>query len=708
MKLRWKYFIVLLVASLTPMLIVTLISQNASKKLGRSISAQTRTVLMETVRREIVSATENYAMITRRSKSTIEFALAALIREASIGKNLPVPEPQKVYFASDFENPATAPQDLTPSALHSKILADGRLEPKPVSYAHPSFLLAPGVEHTQRAVSDDIARLTRLTPGLMGITKEVEGAILWIYASTESGVHISYPGHGGYPKGYDPRQRRWYTRAKQMGAMDWSPPIIDATTRQLTFTVSAPFYKSEGAIAGVAAIDVLIPNVLLKSLISSQWSKRMKSFLVGHSLPDTKEERELWILSQEEQDYSAGYKGVRPEGGLFFDVRREEFAQLLPLFEEKKSGYFEKPYQGEDSFWAFASIFPDLHFVIIAPKAMVMELPDAVGERFTSYTRGQTMISIVAVVIVIVLVSGLALFFSRLNTRNLMSIVGGFKRLARGDLSARLDLRFNDERDLMVTSFNQIIPRLKENLRMSRTLGLAKDVQQSLLPSSDPELLGFDIAGTSLYCEETGGDYYDFIRISEDRLAVVVGDVSGHGVSSALLMATARALVMQRTTLPGPTAGIINDVNRHLSLDTSDSGNFMTFFYCELAAGNREVRWVRAGHDPALLYDPEKDGFDELRGRGLALGLDDGFEYEEYKRSLTPEQIMVIGTDGIWEMRDEAGNMFGKQRLKATIRSHQTSSAKQIIVAITDTLNAFRGTKEPEDDITMVVIKAAA
>jgi sigma-B regulation protein RsbU (phosphoserine phosphatase) len=706
MKLRWKYFIVLLVASLAPMLAVTVISQNASKKLAAALSAQTQTELMETVRREIVSATENYALITRRSKSSMEFALAALVREAGIVHSLPVPDPGEVYFAADFEDPGRAPQDLVPSELHSKILADGRLAPKPVSYRHPNFLLAPGV--APAAAQDEIARLSRLTPALVGIFEEMEGAILWLYASSESGVHISYPGHGGYPSDYDPRQRPWYTRAKQKMQLNWGPPIVDATTGQLTFTVSSPFYSAGGVMAGVAAIDVLIPKVLLKSLISAQWSQQMKSFMVGFSDPDSDGRRELWILSQDEQDYSAGYTGAYSKSGLFFDVRRDTFSKLLPLFEAQKSGSFERPYQGEDALWAFATIFPELHFVIIAPKQMVMQLPETVGDSFSRYTRGQALITIGAVIVVILLVSGLALFFSRTNTRDLMTIAHGFKRLGRGDLSARLDLRFNDERDLIVTSFNQITPRLREHLRMSRTLGLAKDVQQRLLPRRDPELAGFDIAGTSLYCEETGGDYYDFIPMTAHRMAVVVGDVSGHGVSSALLMATARALVMQRTALPGPTAGIINDVNRHLSMDTADTGNFMTFFYCELTAKSREVRWVRAGHDPALLYDPERDRFDELRGSGMALGLDDGFEYEEYRRTLKPNQIVLIGTDGIWEMRGASGEMFGKQRLKAKIREHPDATARDLIGAITDALNDFRGEMLPEDDVTMVVIKAVA
>jgi phosphoserine phosphatase RsbU/P len=706
MKLRWKFFFILLVASLTPMMVVTFINQKASKKLSRTILAQTQSELMETVRREIISATENYALITRRSKSSIEFALAALIREAGLTQTRPAPDPSKVYFASDFENPGTAPADLTRSSLHAQILTDGRQVPKPVSYAHPNFILAPGVN--PGAVGEEIARLKLLSPALAAIASEMEDALLWLYACTESGVHISYPGHGGYPQGYDPRQRPWYLRAQKKGHMAWGPPIIDATTRQLTFTISAPFYKSEEEIAGVAALDVLIPKVLLKGHISAQWSQQMKSFLVGLSDPDEEGQRELWVLSQEEQDYSAGYQEASAKKGLFFDVRREEFAELLPLFKKSNTGSFERPYQGEEAFWAYASIFPDLHFVIVAPKAMVTALPEQVGEHFSSYTRGLTVNSLVAVAIVVAVVSGLALLFSRITTRHLGTIVHDFKRLGRGDFSTRLNLRFNDERDLIVTAFNQIMPRLQEHLRMRRALGLAKDVQQSLLPRSDPRLPGFDIAGASLYCEETGGDYYDFLSITEERLAVVVGDVSGHGVSSALLMATARALVMQRATLPGATAGIVGDVNRLLSLDTSDTGNFMTFFYCELTAGRSEVRWVRAGHEPALIYDPRQDRFDELKGCGIALGLDDSFGYEEYRRLLNPEEIVLIGTDGIWEMRSETGEMFGKQRLKAVIRELKIATAQEIIAGITRTLDDFRGHREPEDDVTMVVIKALA
>jgi sigma-B regulation protein RsbU (phosphoserine phosphatase) len=304
-------------------------------------------------------------------------------------------------------------------------------------------------------------------------------------------------------------------------------------------------------------------------------------------------------------------------------------------------------------------------------------------------------------------VAFIAFFTSRTSTRRVIKIVDAFRRLAQGDFSVRLNFRLKDERNQMITTFNEIVPKLEEHLRMSTALGVAQEIQQSLLPKKDPVLKGFDISGSSVYCDETGGDYYDFIEIDPDRLAVVVGDVSGHGVSSALLMATARALIMLRASMPGHAAGIINDVNKHLSLDSHHTGNFMTFFYCELTSMERQVCWVRAGHDPALLYDSNTGEFDELKGYGLALGVDYTFEYDAFNRTLVPGQIVLIGTDGIWEMHNEAGDMFGKERVKEIIRSNTTATAKEIIGLITRALNRFRGTKQPEDDVTMVVIKVS-
>ncbi len=699
MKLRWKYFIVLLMVSLVPLTIVTWISQKASEKLGASISAKARQTLTETVSREMVFATENYAMITRRAKSSLELGLHVLVQEAESALVRPSVIPPKIYFADDFDDSQAAPKDLAPSMNHMKMSKDGQLSPKLVSYQNPNFLVAPGV--ALEDVNTDIARLTRLIPALKSIVHEFGRELFWIYASLESGVHISYPGHGGYPAGYDPRERPWYIRAKKKGSILWGPPIVDATTKQLTFTVSAPFYRPDGSLAGVAAIDVLIQQVLLESEISAQWSKNMRSFLVGSEDHLGSGEKRLWVLTQKQDD--AIDKDLNT--GRVFPQANSEFNNLIRYAENRKSGYIDMPYRGVDSFWAFAGIFPDLYFVIVVPKSEVMDLPENIADMFSSYTDGQAAISATAVVLALVFVTGIAFFTSRTSTKRVVKVVDAFRRLAKGDFSVRLNFRINDERNLLITTFNEIVPKLREHLSMRTALGVAQEVQQSLLPTHDPTLQGFDISGASVYCYETGGDYYDFINIDPDRLALVVGDVSGHGVPSALLMATARAFFMQRVSMRGQAAEIMNDVNKQLSLDLHQTGNFMTFFYCELIRSQRKVCWVRAGHDPALLYDTDSGEFDELKGHGLALGVDYTFKYEEFSRILAPGQIVVIGTDGIWEMHDEAGEIFGKDRLKEIIRKNASATAKEMIAAINTSLNQFRGSERLEDDITMVVIK---
>jgi sigma-B regulation protein RsbU (phosphoserine phosphatase) len=350
----------------------------------------------------------------------------------------------------------------------------------------------------------------------------------------------------------------------------------------------------------------------------------------------------------------------------------------------------------------------DQYFVIVVPKSEIMTLPEEVGQMFVGYSKKQRAITGVAVLLALFFVGIVALFTSRFSTGHILTIVDAWKRLAKGDFSVRLKARMKDERAQLIHAFNEIVPKIEEHMRMSIALGLAQEVQQSLLPQSDPSFPGFDIAGASIYCDETGGDYYDFIETKRDgqaALAVVVGDVSGHGVSSALLMATARALIMLRSSMPGEAAGIINDVNRYLSLDTAKTGNFMTFFYSEITEREAEIRWVRAGHDPALVYDPSTDTFDELKGQGVPLGFDDSIEYDSFHRCIEPGQVIMIGTDGIWEMHNKAGEMFGKEALKEIIRNNHSASARQIVDTVTETLEQFREDEAQEDDITLVVIK---
>jgi sigma-B regulation protein RsbU (phosphoserine phosphatase) len=242
-----------------------------------------------------------------------------------------------------------------------------------------------------------------------------------------------------------------------------------------------------------------------------------------------------------------------------------------------------------------------------------------------------------------------------------------------------------------------------------KALALAGEVQKSLLPQSKPRIPGLDVAGKNISCDEIGGDYFDFLLRGESSnapLSVVVGDITGHGVDAALLMTTARAFLRMRASQSGTISDIITAMNRHLTQDVLESGRFMTLFYMTLDPEEKRIDWVRAGHDPAVIYDPASDRFEELRGAGVALGVDEAFNYiANHKKNITNGQIIAIGTDGIWEAYNKDGKMFGKDRFKEIIRQYSNESAGGILNAVFNDLEQFTKGQKPEDDITLVIIK---
>ena len=242
-----------------------------------------------------------------------------------------------------------------------------------------------------------------------------------------------------------------------------------------------------------------------------------------------------------------------------------------------------------------------------------------------------------------------------------------------------------------------------------KALALAGEVQKSLLPQSEPQVQGLDIAGRNISCEEIGGDYFDFLwrqEYPDAYFSVIVGDITGHGVDAALLMTAARAFLRMRASQSGSISQIVTEMNRHLAQDVLDTGRFMTLFYLTLDPQENQIGWVRAGHDPAIIYDPARDTFEELMGNGIALGVDENFTYpENHKTGLAEGQIIAVGTDGIWETCNQDGEMFGKERFREIIRRDANHGARDILNAVYDELNEFTKGLKAEDDITLVIVK---
>jgi sigma-B regulation protein RsbU (phosphoserine phosphatase) len=318
-----------------------------------------------------------------------------------------------------------------------------------------------------------------------------------------------------------------------------------------------------------------------------------------------------------------------------------------------------------------------------------------------------------AILVNALLFIGVGIYLTVLVSRNLsipfQGIIRTLREIRNGNFDKPVQVMSNDEIGYTGDAINEMIKGLIEREKIQQALDLAREIQQNLLPRGTLQIDGVDIAGKSVYCDETGGDYYDFMPIGrggDKKIGIAIGDVSGHGISSALLMSSVRASLRQRAFLPGSTADIISDVNHQLVIDTEDSGQFMTMFFMTLDIESKHIDWVRAGHDPAILYNLDSDSFDELGGPGIALGVDGNWNFNAHEKKGFPGgRIIFLGTDGVWEVRNRNGEMLGKEPIRDTIRKNSSSSAERILEAIFTTLDDFIGRARIEDDITSVVVK---
>jgi len=294
-------------------------------------------------------------------------------------------------------------------------------------------------------------------------------------------------------------------------------------------------------------------------------------------------------------------------------------------------------------------------------------------------------------------------------TRSLEEITHVLRNVTKGLFETKVRVTSNDEIGYTGDVINTMTQGLIERDRIKQSLALAKEIQQNLIPKETLKFEGLDVAGKILYCDETGGDYYDFIEgVGGDaqKFGAAVGDVSGHGISSALLMATVRSSLRQRASHPGSSAQIICDVNRQLVTDVEHSGEFITMFLLVIDTAKKELEWVRAGHDPGLIYDPGTDAFKEMGGSGMAMGVDMDWIYRENRTSgISKGHVILLGTDGVWEVANSKGKMFGKEPIYAAVRKHHNGSATEILEAILSTLDKFQEGAKKEDDVTLVVIK---
>lgn len=234
-------------------------------------------------------------------------------------------------------------------------------------------------------------------------------------------------------------------------------------------------------------------------------------------------------------------------------------------------------------------------------------------------------------------------------------------------------------------------------------LGIARRIQMTFLPSSDPQIPGFDVAGINIPSTAVGGDYYDFIPIVSNQFGIAIGDVSGKGIPASLIMAAFRAGLKAEIRNNFAIRAILHKVN-NLLYESIERDMFVTAVYGVLDAKNRIFTFSNAGHNPPIL----KRGTGEveyLGEGGMALGAIQGSLYEERPVSLIKGDILLFYTDGVTEVIDESGQEFGVKRLLQFLDDSRHLTAREIIEYIVGETKKFGSLNREIDDLTMIVIK---
>jgi sigma-B regulation protein RsbU (phosphoserine phosphatase) len=497
---------------------------------------------------------------------------------------------------------------------------------------------------------------------------------------------------------YDPRKRPFYIGAKRAGRLVWLPPYVFYWQWVPGITCAVPVKYPSGKLRGVLTADFDL-NALSDFVAGLSVSEHSLVFLftsdqvlLAHpnrrGVSGTGETSKLLTLTDAGDPLVDAYRvSLRPEHLRAVDGRN---------FHRFKFRHDNAEYLGSAT--AFR-VGDDLDWVIgvVAPES------DFVGDVWR--TQALALTAAAAAVLAAVL---LAFVLARAVSRPVLSLIGFMNRVGGGDLEARAEFGGSGEFRQLADALNRMIADLRDRLRLRHSLGVAMEVQRRLLPANPPKVRGLDVAGHSTYCDETGGDYYDFLvldRAAPDAVLVVLGDVMGHGVAAALVMAGVRAVLRDRATTAGELAGLMGRLNRLISADHGGD-RFMTMHLSVIDAKDGAMRWVSAGHDPALVYDLAADRFEEVGEGGLPLGVMDETMYTEQTHGpLRPGQVILVGTDGVWEMPDVKGEPFGKDRLRDVIRESAAGSAEAIASAVRDRLAQFRGDARQVDDVTFVVVK---
>lgn len=244
-----------------------------------------------------------------------------------------------------------------------------------------------------------------------------------------------------------------------------------------------------------------------------------------------------------------------------------------------------------------------------------------------------------------------------------------------------------------------------EKERLERELQLAYEIQMSILPQTLPQLAGYDFGSCIVPARAVGGDFFEVIALDEDRVGVVVGDVADKGMPSAIFMAQTHAFLFAEASRGVDPAEVLRRVNRHL-MKTNDSHLFVTVLYGLLDRKSGDFAYARAGHELPILTVVGSGASPLPHGKGQLLGILDDPIIDEQTVTIPQGGTLLLYTDGMTDVCNPAGDLFGMDRLRSELGNLTGKPAQEVCDRLLDTLKAFQGDTAQDDDVTLVAVHA--
>ncbi len=336
----------------------------------------------------------------------------------------------------------------------------------------------------------------------------------------------------------------------------------------------------------------------------------------------------------------------------------------------------------------------------------------SVGEFSDAKVFGLQIVSVFFLLIEIVaLIIGVVL--TRAITRTISGLYRATQYVQEGNFSHRVRVERKDQLGVLGESFNsmtgsisRLINEQKQLQRLENEIFIAREVQDQLFPRNLPQVKGVEVEAICRAARSVSGDYYDFIQLSPTHVAFAIADISGKGISAALLMASLQAALRSQLLVPGSetmsTAELVARLNIHLVRNTGDD-RFATFFVAIYDTVSRRLRYTNAGHLPGFCLSDGRAIY--LGEGGIVLGVLEDYPFQEGSITVPPDSVLVGYSDGLIEPENAYGEQFGIPRLEAAAQRVRNLSPRKIAEALMTATEEWAGSEEQADDMTVVVAK---